>query len=290
MLQNHRGAPPVSALIRRDGRGSLTLDLWLPPPPPPPPPAQGGGADAAALAAALAAAVEASKKAAETPSGEVPSIAAGASPEQRRLWFADLLFNREREFFARLASEAAAAIEGSAPAWQVPVAALLRRLDEIEERENAGQRQERLEQQLGGVGISGGQSSGGGGGGGGGSVGTASSASAPGSRPFKWPKELCSSESNAASAAAASAAAAAAAAGAAAAGEGADPADTGASSPPPRAQTPPAAAGKNGGAPATATATTTTPSMALLLRAECLSHIPHMRIVSAQIGGEFFKV
>jgi hypothetical protein len=289
VVQAKRGRPPVSALIRRDGRGSLRLELWLPPAPP-----GAGAAAAAAVAAALPAAAAASTAAAaETPSGEVPSIAPGASPEQRRLWFADLLFNRERAFFARLAAEAAAAIEASAPAWQVPVAALLRRLDELERAEKE-QQQLQLRQQLRGVGISGGgpppsssscshsahQQ--------GGSAGTAaSSASSLGLGPFAWPRELCSTERNAAAAASAAADAAGAEA------ERADNADdAGASSALPGGQEGGDALGgtKSGEATATATATatTTTPSMALLLRAECLSHIPHMRVVSAQIGGEAF--
>ena len=277
VVQAKRGRPPVSALIRRDGRGSLRLDLWLPPAPP-----GAGAADAAAASKAAAA---------ETPSGEVPSIAPGASPEQRRLWFADLLFNRERAFFARLAAEAAAAIEASAPAWQVPVAALLCRLDELERAEKE-QQQLQLRQQLRGVGISGGgpppssssscshsahQQ--------GGSAGTAaSSASSLGLGPFAWPRELCSTERNAAAAASAAVDAAGAEA------ERADNADdAGASSALPGGQGGDALGGtKSGEATATATATTTTPSMALLLRAECLSHIPHMRVVSAQIGGEAF--
>ena len=284
VVRTKRGRPPVNVLIRRDGRGSLTLDLWLPPPPPQQQqqlPQEGNSAAATAAAASKAAA------AAETPSGEVPSIAPGASPEQRRLWFADLLFNRERAFFARLASEAAAAIESSAPAWQVPVAALLRHLNQLEEREKEQQR-EQLRQQFGGVGVSGGgppsSRSPGFGGGGGSSAGTASSVATLGLGPFAWPKELCSSESNAASEAAAKARAAAADA---ADDADTDPTDAGASSPPPSpgpcGEEEAAAAKKSG----EETSKTTT-SMALLLRAECLSHIPHMRVVSAHIGGERF--
>jgi len=288
VVQTKRGRPPVSALIRRDGRGSLRLDLGLPPAPP--------GAGAAAAAAALAAAAAASKAAAaETPSGEVPSIAPGASPEQRRLWFADLLFNRERAFFARLAAEAAAAIEASAPAWQVPVAALLRRLDELERAEKE-QQQLQLRQQLRGVGISGGgpppSSSSSGSRSAhqqGGSAGTAaSSASSLGLGPFAWPRELCSTERNVAAAASAAVASAAADAAGAEAERADNADDAGASSALPGGQEGGDALGGTKSGEATATATTTTPSMALLLRAECLSHIPHMRVVSAQIGGEAF--
>lgn len=281
VVQAKRGRPPVSALIRRDGRGSLRLDLWLPPAPP-----GAGAADAAAASKAAAA---------ETPSGEVPSIAPGASPEQRRLWFADLLFNRERAFFARLAAEAAAAIEASAPAWQVPVAALLRRLDELERAEKE-QQQLQLRQQLRGVGISGGgpppSSSSSGSRSAhqqGGSAGTAaSSASSLGLGPFAWPRELCSTERNVAAAASAAVASAAADAAGAEAERADNADDAGASSALPGGQEGGDALGGTKSGEATATATTTTPSMALLLRAECLSHIPHMRVVSAQIGGEAF--
>ena len=275
MVQSVRGRPPVNALIRRDGRGGLSLELWLPPPPP------GSSGGIGGEASSSTSAASATNQKAETPSGEVPSIAPGATPEQRRLWFADLLFNREREFFARLASEAAAAIEASAPAWQVPVSVLLKRLDELERRERE---QQLLQQQFGNVGLGGGGTSSsspspsrsphhnhnhnhnqgfGGGGPGPGSAASASSTTL-GLRAFAWPKELCSTESNAARAAAQEKE------------DGGGEDDEGASSPS-------AKTAANAGA-----ATTTTTSMAMLLRAECLSHIPHMRVVSAQIGGEAF--